>query len=115
MRSLVIPIFIFAVLVFLLALNLAYRCWGALRAGQRIGAILLLLPHFLFILCAVLSASCGNAAEGSACYNRQFLTGVLIVFILPAPSLVGTIAALRLFMTARSRRKTPDAAAGGLG
>jgi hypothetical protein len=95
------PIFVVLVLVFIFALYMAYRSWGKLKSGKRVLAMLLLLPNFLLILCFGLNLSCGSAAQGSACFNQQFLTGVFAVFVLPLPSLVGTLAALRIFMTAR--------------
>jgi hypothetical protein len=94
-------VFVLIVLAFVLAVYLAYRSWDKVRPSKRAFAVLLLLPHFLLILCVGLNLSCGGAAEGSACYNQQFLTGVLVVFILPLPSLVGTAAAIRIFVAAR--------------
>lgn len=95
------PIFVVLVLVFIFALYMACRSWGKLKPGKRVFAILLLLPHLLIILCFVANMSCGNGEVGSACYSRQFVSAVLAFFILPLPSLVGTLAAMRIFMTAR--------------
>jgi len=67
---------------------------------KRILGFLLLVPHFLFIACLALSLSCGHPAQGSACFNTQFFCGVLILFILPLPALIGTAAALSIFLKA---------------
>jgi hypothetical protein len=94
-------LFIAIVLVLILALLLAYRSWGKLKPGKRIFAILLLAPHLLLILCFAANLSCGTMAVGSVCYNRQFLSAVFAVFILPLPTLVGTAAAFGIFLTAK--------------
>jgi hypothetical protein len=101
MESFFLKLLVAIALVFLLALYMGYRSWGNLTPGKRALAIILLLPHFLLLACVGLSLSCGNAVQGSACYTQQFLSGVLIVFILPLPSLVGTAAALGMFITSR--------------
>jgi hypothetical protein len=92
-------LFVAVVLVFILALFLAYRSWGRLKPGKRIFALVLLAPHFPMILCFAANVSCGGGV-GSACYNRQFVSAVLAFFILPLPSLIGTAAALKIFLTA---------------
>jgi len=94
-------LFVAVLLVFIFALFWAYRSWGKLKRGKRILALALLAPHFLLILCFAANISCGNGGVGSACYNRQFLSAVLAFFILPLPTLIGTAAALGIFMTAR--------------
>jgi len=88
-------------LVFLLAVVMGCRSWRRLTTGKRIVSVLLLMPLFLMILCFALSLSCGKAALGSACYDRQFVTGVLMVFFLPLPALLGTAAAFGIFIRAR--------------
>jgi len=93
-------LFVAIVLVFILALFLAYRSWGKLKPGKRIFALVLLVPHFLLILCFAANISCGNGSVGSACYNRQFASAILAFFILPLPTLVGTASALGIFLTA---------------
>jgi hypothetical protein len=76
------------------------RSWRKMSAGKRIGGVLLLLPHFLLIVCMVVLLACGHASPGSRCFNDQFACGVLAVFILPLPSLVGTSVALSMFRRA---------------
>jgi hypothetical protein len=88
------------VLVFIFAGCMAYRSWSKLRPGKRALAIMLLVPHFLLILCFMANLSCGNGAVGSACYTRQFVSSILAVFFLPIPSLIGTAAAIGIFLTA---------------
>ena len=75
--------------------------WRKMGNRKRILGVLLLLPHFLLIVCFVVSLRCGHPPQGSPCFNRQFLCGVLIVFILPLPVLVGTVTALIMFWRAR--------------
>ena len=72
-----------------------------MSAGKRILGVLLLSPHFLFIICLVVSLLCGHPPPGSRCFNTQFVCGVLIVFFLPLPALVGTLAAFVMFKRAR--------------
>jgi hypothetical protein len=79
----------------------ACRSWRKMSAGKRIAGVLLLAPHFLLIVCIVVSLLCGHPPQGSRCFNRQFLCGVLIVFILPLPVLIGTFTALVMFISAR--------------
>jgi hypothetical protein len=50
----------------------------------------------LFILSVLSSLACDNS-HTQACYNVQFSSGVLIVFILPLPAIVGTILAIAIF------------------
>jgi len=78
-----------------------YRSWRKMGAGKRIIGGLLLSPHFLLIVCIVVSLLCGHPPQGSSCFNTQFVCGVLMVFFLPLPALVGTLAALIIFKTAR--------------
>lgn len=80
---------------------IAVRSWSKLSPGQRIVSTLLLTPHFLMIVCILVSLACGHPPQGSVCFNRQFVCAVLIVFILPVPALVGTIASLVLLLNAR--------------
>ena len=78
------------------------RSWRKMSVGKRIAGVLLLSPHFLVIVCIVVSLLCGHPAQGSQCFNRQFVCGVLVVFILPVPALVGTITAFIMFKLART-------------
>jgi hypothetical protein len=79
----------------------AYLSWRRMSAGKRIVGVLLLSPHFLLVVCIVVSLMCGHPAQGSPCFNAQFLCGVLMVFILPLPTLAGTLTALVMFKRAR--------------
>jgi hypothetical protein len=81
---------------------LAFLSWPKMTPRKRIASLLLLAPDFLFVVCIAVSASCGHPPQGSRCFNTQFLCGVLIVFILPLPALVGTLVALVMFIRARS-------------
>ena len=78
-----------------------YLSWRKMGAGKRILGVLLLSPHFLVVVCIVVSLLCGHPPQGSPCFNRQFVCAVLFMFILPLPAFVGTITALIIFRTAR--------------
>jgi hypothetical protein len=78
-----------------------FLSWRKMSLGKRIVGVLLLLPHFLVVVCIVVSLLCGHPPQGSACFNRQFVCGVLLVFFLPLPALVGTLTALMMFRRAR--------------
>jgi hypothetical protein len=93
------------VLVFLGVVFLGCLSWPKMTPKKRISSLLLLAPDFLIIGCVVVSASCGHPPQGSQCFNTQFICGVLIVFILPLPALVGTLVALGMFIHARSALK----------
>jgi hypothetical protein len=80
---------------------LAYLSWPKMAPKKRIASLLLLAPDFLIIGCFVVSASCGHPPQGSRCFNTQLLCGVLLVFILPLPALLGTLVALGMFIHAR--------------
>jgi hypothetical protein len=80
---------------------LAIRSWPKMSPKKRIASLLLLAPDFLIVVCIVVSASCGHPPQGSSCFNTQFLCGVLIVFILPLPALLGTLVALGMFIHVR--------------
>jgi hypothetical protein len=77
-----------------------FRSWRKMSVGKRIAGVLLLSPHFLFIVCLVVSLLCGHPPQGSPCFNTQFVCGVLLVFFLPLPALAGTITALVMFKRA---------------
>jgi hypothetical protein len=79
----------------------ACRSWPKMSPGKRILGVLLLSPHFLLIVCLVVSLLCGHPPPGSPCFNTQFVCGVLLVFFLPLPAVVGTITALVIFKRAR--------------
>jgi len=77
------------------------RSWRKMSAGKRIIGVLLLSPHFLLVVSIIVGLLCGHAPQGSPCFNEQFFFGVLMVFILPVPALVGTVTAFILFRGAR--------------
>ena len=79
----------------------AYLSWRKMSAGKRIIGVLLLSPHFLIVVCIVVSLLCGQPSQGSRCFNTQFFCAVLMVFILPLPALAGTLTALIMFKRAR--------------
>jgi hypothetical protein len=89
------------ILAFCGVLYTAFRSWRKMGAGKRIMGVLLLSPHFLLIICIVVSLLCGHPPQGSRCFNTQFLCAVLMVFFLPVPALVGTLTALIIFRLAR--------------
>ena len=75
--------------------------WRKMSAGKRTIGVLLLSPHFMLVVCIVVSLLCGHPPQGSRCFNTQFLCAVLMVFILPLPALAGTLTALIMFRRAR--------------
>jgi hypothetical protein len=101
MGSLWLTVLCLIVLAFGGVVYAAYRSWRKMGAGKRIMGVLLLSPHFLLIVCIVVSAVCGHPPQGSHCFNVQFVCAVLVVFILPLPALAGTLAALIIFKRAR--------------
>ena len=90
------------VLTFCAVIYVAYRAWRKISRGKRIASILLLTPHFLLIVCILTSLAYGHPPSGSPAFNTQFVCGVLIVFFLPLPALVGTLAGLALLTLDRS-------------
>jgi hypothetical protein len=89
------------VLAFCGVVYVACLAWRKMGLKKRIAGLLLLAPHFLLIVCVVVSLLCGHPPQGSPCFNRQFVCAVLIVFILPLPALVGTLLAFGIFKRAR--------------
>jgi hypothetical protein len=89
------------VLVFCGAVLLACLAWRKMGLKKRIASLLLLGPHFLLIVCIVVSQLCGHPPQGSRCFNTQFVCAVLLVFILPLPALVGTLLAVVILKRAR--------------
>jgi hypothetical protein len=89
------------ILLFCWAVFVGCRAWRNIGIKKRIAGVLLLAPHLLLIVCLIvcvaLTQSCGVAAQGSRCFNAQFAYGVLTLFILPVPALVGTSVALIVF------------------
>src|SRR5277367_854469 len=80
---------------------LACLAWRKMGLRKRIASLLLLAPHFLLIVCIVVSQLCGHPPQGSPCFNRQFVCAVLIAFILPLPALIGTLVAFAIVNRAR--------------
>ena len=79
----------------------AARSWPKMSPRRRIIGVLLLVPHFLLIVCIVIGVLNGQAPMGSPQSNAAFSADVFALFILPVPALAGTIAALILFLRAR--------------
>jgi hypothetical protein len=103
MRTIGLPVLLLCVIVltFCGVVYAGCRSWRKMSAGKRIGGVLLLSPHLLLIVCIVVLLVCGKAPQGSRCFNDQFASGVLALFILPLPTLVGTSVALSMFRRAR--------------
>lgn len=101
MQALAILLFSLIVLSFLGLVYAACLAWHKMKPGKRIVGLLLLTPHLLLIASIVTSLLCGHPPQGSPCFNTQFFCGVLMVFILPLPALVGSAVALGIFKSAR--------------
>jgi len=101
--ALVMGILVLVAGVFCAVAWIAVRSWRRISKGQRIASVLLLTPHFLILVCILVSLACGHPPQGSVCWNRQFACAVLVVFILPVPALVGTLTATVLLLSARRR------------
>jgi hypothetical protein len=102
MHRIWLPLLCVVALAFCGVVYFAYASWAKMRPKKRIASLLLLAPDFLIVVCIVVSALCGHPPQGSRCFNTQFLCGVLLVFFLPLPALVGTLLALGMFIRARS-------------
>jgi|SRR5271163_3055737 len=89
------------VLAFCGVVYVACRAWRKMGLRKRIVSLLLLAPHFLLIVCIVVSLLCGHPPQGSSCFNTQFICAVLLLFILPLPALVGTLMAFVILKRAR--------------
>jgi hypothetical protein len=89
------------VLVFCGVVYVACLAWRKMGLRKRIASLLLLAPHFLLIVCIVVSLLCGHPPQGSRCFNTQFVCAVLIVFILPLPALLGTLLAFVILKRAQ--------------
>jgi hypothetical protein len=89
------------VLAFCGVVYIGCLAWRKMALRKRIAGLLLLAPHFLLIVCVVISLLCGHPPQGSRCFNTQFVCAVLILFILPLPALVGTLLAFGIFRRAR--------------
>jgi hypothetical protein len=100
---LILALLCLIVLAFCGVVYAGYRSWRKMSVGKRIMGGLLLSPHFLVVVCIVVSLLCGHPPQGSPCFNRQFVCAVLFMFILPLPALIGTLTALIMFKSARKR------------
>ena len=89
------------VLVFCGVVYVACLAWRKMGLRKRIASLLLLAPHFLLIVCIVVSLLCGHPPQGSRCFNTQFFCAVLMVFILPLPALLGTLLAFVILKRAQ--------------
>ena len=98
------------VLAFCALLYVAARSWRKIGTGRWIAGLFLLVPHFLLLWCMAVSLRVGNAPQGSARWNEAFGADVYMLFILPVPAILGSIAALLLFLLSRPVNR-PDAQA----
>ena len=99
---LILPLVILAIfLAFCGVVYAACLAWPKMRPGKRVLGSLLLVPHFLLLLCIPFSLRGGSAPMGSSDWNAAFSADVLVIFILPLPALAGTMAALVIFRNAR--------------
>jgi len=104
------------VLAFCALLYVAARSWRKIATWKRITGLLLLIPHFLLLVCIPFALQGGNAPPGSvppgsSRFNQAFAADVYIMFILPVPALLGSIGALLMFLLSRPVNR-PDAAGG---
>ena len=102
MHRIWLPLLGVIILAFCAVVYVAYLSWRKMGPKRRAASLLLLAPLFLLVVCIVVSLLCGHPPQGSRCFNTQFFCGVLIVFILPVPALVGTLMALAMLLRARS-------------
>jgi hypothetical protein len=98
------------VLAFCALLYVAARSWRKIGTGRWIAGLLLLIPHFLLLLCIPFALQGGNAPQGSHHFNQAFAADVYMMFLLPVPALLGSIAALLVFLLSRPVNR-PDAQA----
>lgn len=101
-QAIVLAAFGLVVLAFFAALYFAGISWPKMGTKGRIATPLLLAPHFALIACVVVSLLMGHPAQGSPAFNTQFACAVLMMFILPLPAFLGTVAAFVIFKRACS-------------
>jgi hypothetical protein len=89
------------VLAFCALLYVAARSWRRIGTGRRIAGLLLLIPHLLLLVCIPFALQGGNAPQGSPRFNQAFAADVYMMFTLPVPALLGSIAALLVFLLSR--------------
>jgi hypothetical protein len=102
MRLILPLVLLVVVLAFCAVVYAACLAWPKMRPGKRVGGALLLVPHFLLVLCIPLALRGGSAPMGSSGWNEAFFADVLVLFILPLPALAGTVAAFVIFRNART-------------
>ncbi len=82
------------VLAFCVLLYVAARSWRKIGTGRWIAGLVLLIPHFLLLVCIPFALQGGNAPQGSPRFNQAFAADVYMMFLLPVPALLGSIASL---------------------
>jgi hypothetical protein len=95
------------VLAFCALLYVAARSWRKIGTGRWIAGLVLLIPHFLLLVCIPFALQGGNAPQGSPRFNQAFAADVYMMFLLPVPALLGSIASLLVFSLSRSVNR-PD-------
>lgn len=88
-------------LAFCALLYVAARSWRNIATWKWITGFLLLVPHFLLLWCIAIALKNGNAQQGSARWNEAFGAEVYMMFILPVPALLGSLASLLIFKLSR--------------
>jgi hypothetical protein len=91
-------------------LYVAARSWRKIATGRWITGLLLLIPHFLLLVCIPFALQARNAPQGSPRFNQAFAADVYIMFLLPVPALLSSMAALLVFLLSRPVNR-PDAQA----
>lgn len=99
----VIGVVVFAFCALLLV---AARSWPKIRPRNRIVGLLLLLPHFLLLVCLALALRDNGAPQGSARWNEGFGASIYAMFLLPIPALLGSIGSLLVFLLSRRANTT---------
>jgi len=97
-------------LAFCALLYLAARSWRKIATGRWIAGLLLLIPHFLLLVCIPFALQGGDAPQGSSRFNQAFAADVYMMFILPVPAFLGSLGALLMFLLSRPVHR-PDAQA----
>jgi hypothetical protein len=101
MRLILPLVLLVIILAFCGVVYAACLAWPKMRRGKRFWGSLLLIPHFLLLLCIPFSLHGGSAPMGSSAWNAAFFADVLVLFILPLPALAGTVVAFVIFRNAR--------------
>jgi hypothetical protein len=101
MRLILPLVLLVIILAFCGVVYAACLAWPKMRRGKRVWGSLLLIPHFLLLLCIPFSLHGGSAPMGSSSWSAAFFADVLVLFILPLPALAGTVVAFVIFRNAR--------------